>query len=276
MFFFLILLAVVQAITEFLPVSSSGHLVIIQNLDYFKQMSAAIGESSEMFVDIILHVVTLIAVIIFLRKDIIYIVTGFFKSIAEKNLSSPPVLITRNILIASIPAGLAGVLASEFFKSFYASLLPVFVFLIINGFVLIFSKKIPLKDRKIEEMGIIRTLVVGLFQAVAIFPGISRSGMTITGGMLGGLSPNDSAKFSFLMAIPVITGAALLESIKAVSGGIPQEIIFPLLIAALVAVSVALLSLRLLFAIVKQVRINVFGYYTIILGTAGLIYLLLK
>ena len=276
LFFTLILLAVVQALTEFLPVSSSGHLVIIQNLELFDDIFGNIDTSTELFIDIALHIATLVAVIIYLRADIIYIVKGFFQSVAKKEFSAPPVLMARNILIACVPAGLVGVLAGEFLKSFYEALLPVFIFLIINGFILISTKKIPLKNRKIEEMGIIRSLMIGFFQAVAVLPGISRSGMTITGGLLGGLAPNDSAKFSFLMAIPVIAGAGFLETVKAASNGFPQEIILPLLIAMAVAVVIALLSLRLLFAIVKQVRINVFGYYTIVLGIVGITYLLLK
>ncbi|MDR3237235.1 MAG: undecaprenyl-diphosphate phosphatase [Spirochaetia bacterium] len=269
----IIILAIVQAITEFLPVSSSGHLVIIQNFGFFDDIFSA---ETELFIDILLHVATLIAVIIYLRKDIASIIKGFFKSALQRDFSSPEVIIARNILAASVPAGIAGVLLNDFLKQFYVSLLPVFVFLIINGIILISTKKIPIKNRKIEEMSIIRSLMIGFLQAVAILPGISRSGMTITGGLLGGLAPNDSAKFSFLMAIPVIAGAGLLEALKAADGAIPAEVFPPLLAAMVIAVAVALVSLKVLFAVVRQVRINVFGYYTIFVGLAGIIYLALK
>jgi len=267
----IIVLSVVQALTEFLPVSSSGHLVIIQNLGFFNDFSA----KTEFFIDIFLHIATLIAVIIFLRKDLLVIIKGFFVSIANKEFSSPEMLIVRNILIASVPAGIAGVLLNNLLRPFYRSLFPIFVFLIINGIVLISTKKIEIKNRKIEEMSIINSLMVGFFQAVAILPGISRSGMTITGGLLGGLAPNDSARFSFLMAIPVIAGAGFLEILKNGSE-IPSEIFAPLITGMTLAIIVALVSLKILFAMVRQVRINVFGYYTIIVGLAGLIYLSFK
>ncbi|MCL1911960.1 MAG: undecaprenyl-diphosphate phosphatase [Leptospirales bacterium] len=267
----IIALSIVQALTEFFPVSSSGHLVIIQNLGFFNDFDA----KTELFIDIFLHIATLIAVIIFLRKDLAAIIKGFFISIANKNLSSPEVLVVRNILIASVPAGLAGVLLNNLLRQFYSSLFFVFVFLIINGIILITTKKIKIKNRRIEEMGIINSLTVGFFQAAAILPGISRSGMTITGGFLSGLAPNDSAKFSFLMAIPVIAGAGFLEILKSGSE-IPAEIFPPLATAMIVAVIIALFALKMLFAIVRQVRIDIFGYYTIIIGFAGLIYLSLR
>ena len=267
----ILVLSIVQAVTEFFPVSSSGHLVIIQNLGFFNDFDA----KTEFFIDIFLHIATLIAVIIFLRKDIAAMIKGFFTGIANRDLSSPEALIIRNILIASVPAGIAGVLLNDFLRPFYQSLFPVFVFLIINGIILITTKKIKIKNRKIEEMGIIKSLMVGVFQAAAILPGISRSGMTITGGLLGGLAPNDSARFSFLMAIPVIAGAGFLEILKHGSE-MPAEIFPPLVAAMIVAVIIALVSLKILFAMVRQVRVDVFGYYTIVVGFAGLIYLLLR
>lgn len=267
----ILVLSVVQAVTEFLPVSSSGHLVIIQNLGFFNDFDA----KTEFFIDIFLHIATLIAVIIFLRKDLIAMIKGFFIGIANRNLSAPEVLAVRNILIACVPAGIAGVLLNDLLRPLYSSLFPVFVFLIINGIILITTKKIKIKNRKIEEMGIIKSLMVGFFQAVAIVPGISRSGMTITGGLLGGLAPNDSARFSFLMAIPVIAGAGFLEILKNGSE-IPAEIFPPLIVAMIIAIIIALVSLKILFAMVRQVRIDVFGYYTIIIGLAGLIYLSLR
>jgi len=264
----IIILAAVQAVAEFLPVSSSGHLIIIQNLGFFNDFDAR----TEFFIDIFLHIATLIAVIIFLRKDLAAMIKGFFASIANKNLSSPEVLIVRNILIASVPAGMAGALLNDLLRPLYSSLFPVFVFLIINGIILIATKKIKIKNLKIEEMSIINSLVIGFFQAVAILPGISRSGMTITGGFLSGLAPNDSARFSFLMAIPVIAGAGFLEILKN-GNEMPTGIFLPLITGMAIAVIIALAALKMLFAMVRRVRIDVFGYYTIIVGLVGLIYL---
>ena len=274
LFLTLIFLGIVQGIAEFLPVSSSGHLVIFENIECFKSVFSSGGNGMMLFVNVALHVATLIAVIIYLRKDLAFLITGFFTSVARRDYSSPAMKSVINILAASVPAGIIGILLNDIFEKLFSSLLPVFIFLIINGFILITTKKIPLKNRKIEEMGIIRSVVIGFFQALAIMPGISRSGMTIAGGLFNGLEPNDSARFSFLMAIPVIAGAGLIEGIKAAGGGFPSELYLPMLSAMVITIGVALVSMKILFAMVKQVRIDVFGYYTILVGIAGTIFLL--
>lgn len=272
----MLILAAVQAVAEFLPVSSSGHLLILQNTALLGDILNSLTPEAEMLINICLHLATLLAVLIYLRKDVCSILSGFFRNAAAGRFSAPEVLIVRNICIATVPAGLAGVLAGSLFKAVYASLFPVFIFLIINGIILISSKKIPRGSRKLEEMGIIRSVMTGLFQMVAILPGISRSGMTITGGLISGLSPNDAARFSFFMAVPVIAGAGILEIKDAAQGSIPAEILLPLLVSMVAAVLISLASLKLLFALVRQVRIDVFGIYTILAGTAGIICLLLK
>jgi undecaprenyl-diphosphatase len=146
------------------------------------------------------------------------------------------------------------------------------IFLIINGFILIAANKIPSKDRKFKELGVFRSILVGLCQAMAILPGISRSGATLTGGLLCGLEGVEAARFSFLMAIPVIAGAGLLEGLKAVGGTYPSDIFLPILTGMFAAIIVALVSIRILFWIVKNVKLNIFGYYTIALGVSGLIF----
>jgi undecaprenyl-diphosphatase len=113
--------------------------------------------------------------------------------------------------------------------------------------------------------------MVGLCQAIAILPGISRSGLTLTGGLLCGLEGVEAARFSFLMAIPVIAGAGLLEGLKVAGGSYPSYILLPILAGMFAAIIVALVSIRILFWIVKNVRLDIFGYYTILLGLTGLI-----
>ncbi len=272
----MLILAAVQAVAEFLPVSSSGHLLIIQNTSLYRKVLNNLSPETEMLINICLHLATLLAVLIYMRKDVFSILSGFFRNTAAGNFSAPEVLTVRNICIATVPAGVAGIIAGSLFKAVYTSLFPVFIFLIINGIILISSKKIPRGSRKLEEMGIIRSVMTGLFQMVAILPGISRSGMTITGGLISGLSPNDAARFSFLMAVPVIAGAGILEIRNAEPGDFPSELLLPLLVSMVIAVLISLSSLKLLFALVKQVRIDVFGIYTVLAGTAGIICLILK
>lgn len=268
----LLILAAVQGVAEFLPVSSSGHLVLFGEIDFLRDSINVIAENSELFINVSLHIATLIAVLIYLRKDISAILKGAFSGIKEKNYQEPGFRSVIYILAASVPAGLIGILFNDYIEVLFTSEIVSYM-LIINGFILLSTKIIPLKDRKLDQIGVMRAIFTGLFQAVAIIPGISRSGMTITGGMISGLAPEESARFSFLMAIPVIAGAGLLEFVKIAGKGFPDDLIFPLIAAMIIAVIVALISLKILFILVKKVRIDIFGYYTILAGILGVVYM---
>lgn len=268
--FVLFVLAVIQGVAEFLPISSSGHLVIFENIDFFHTTIHRMGDGLLLYINVILHVATLVAVCIFLRKDLVKLVTGSLRALGAGNFRDPDLRSAMYIVCASVPAGLIGILFHDAIESLFSSPKIVFFMLIVNGFILLSTKIIAIKNRQIEEMGMVRALMIGFFQAVAIIPGISRSGMTITGGFLLGMEPEHSARFSFLMAIPVILGAGLLESVKMFGKGAPSGFALPMAGAVVVAVVVALFSLKLLFAMVKRIRIDVFGYYTILAGASGL------
>ncbi len=270
-FLALIILGAVQGITEFLPISSSGHLVILENIHYFKKSLHASGQDINLLINVFLHLATLLAVILFLKNDIYILIKGLFIGLKEKDYSKREIKIVINILAASIPAGLMGILLHSLLKKVFSSATIAFIFLIFNGIVLIATKKIPIKDRNIEEIGIGRSIFIGFCQAIAIMPGISRSGMTIAGGMFAGLKPLEAAKFSFLMAIPVITGAGFLEGVKVAQGSFPKNLLIPFIVSMIITVLVALISLKILFHLVKKIKIDIFGYYTIALGIIGLI-----
>jgi undecaprenyl-diphosphatase len=163
-----------------------------------------------------------------------------------------------------------GLLLRDQIEVLFSSSTSAFAMLILNGIILISTKKIPLRDRQLEETGLVRSIIIGLFQALAIMPGISRSGMTIAGGLINGLKPADSARFSFLMSVPVIAGAGLLEGSKLLGGSYPEEIYAPLALSMVITTIVALFSMKLLFELVKRLRLDIFGYYTIGLGILGL------
>jgi undecaprenyl-diphosphatase len=256
LYFILLLLGIVQGIAEFLPISSSGHLVIMENIPFIKASLESLGDGAILFINVALHVATLAGVVMFLWKDIVALVKGIVLSILEKSPASPAMKTALYILAASLPAGIIGVLFNDFFETVFSTSLCTFICLILNGFILIATKKISIHNRHIDALGLPRSLIVGFFQAFAILPGISRSGMTIAGG---------------LMAIPVIAGAGLLEGIKAAQGSFPPELHLPLAIAMAVAIAVSVVALKVLFYLVKRVRIDLFGYYTIAVGITGLI-----
>ena len=270
MFFALIILGVFQGITEFLPISSSGHLTLLEQIDIIKNLMGGLGDIN-LLINVSLHVATLAAVIVYMRKEIFTIIKGFFVGLIQRDFFNPDFLSGIYILIASIPAGILGFCLKKHIEAVFSSVTIVLIFLIINGFILIAANKIPSKDRKFNELGVFRSIIVGLCQAIALLPGISRSGATLTGGLLCGLEGVEAARFSFLMAIPVIAGAGLLEGLKAAGGSYPSDIFLPILTGMFAAFIVALVSIRILFWIVKNVKLNIFGYYTIALGVSGLI-----
>jgi len=270
-YFTLIILGIVQGIAEFLPISSSGHLVILEQMEFFNRNLREYGPDMNLFINVALHLATLVAIIIYLRHDITNLARGLFQGIMQKRMQSPEIRTIIFIAAASIPAALAGILFNDFFERTFSSASMAFIMLIINGFVLISTKKIPLKNRQLEETGLIKSFIIGVFQAVAILPGISRSGMTIAGGMACGLEGVQAARFSFLMAIPVIAGAGIMEGLSITAGGFNSGFLLPLVLAMCITVAVALLSLKLLFAIVRRIKLDLFGYYTIIVGITGLV-----
>lgn len=267
----LVILGIIQGIAEFIPISSSGHLVLAGQITSFKNGLDDIGAGSFLLINVALHIATLASVILYMRDDILMLIKGFFSGLVQWDIRKKEVQIGIRVLVASIPAGCIGFMLHDALEGLFSSLSAVLVLLIINGIILVSTKIIPTNDRSLEQIGIARTLVVGFCQAVAILPGISRSGMTIAGGMLMGLAPMESARFSFLMAIPVIIGAGLNEGIRAVHNTFPAEMAPALGIAMAVTMGIGLLSLKILFALVKKIRIHIFGYYTIALGLAGLI-----
>ena len=270
-FFALIILGVFQGVTEFLQISSSGHLTLLEQSDIIKNLMGDSGDEINLLINVSLHVATLIAVVIYMRREIFTIIKGFFTGLIKRDFSNPDFLSGIYILIASVPAGIIGFCLNKYIETVFSSVTIVFIFLIINGFVLIAANKIPSKGRKFNELGIFRSIMIGFCQAIAILPGISRSGLTLTGGLLCGLEGVEAARFSFLMAIPVIAGAGLLEGLKVVGGDYPSYIFLPVLAGMFAAIIVALVSIKILFWIVKNVKLNIFGYYSITLGVSGLI-----
>jgi len=269
--FVLIILGIFQGITEFLPISSSGHLALLEQTDTVKNLMGDLSDEMNLLINVSLHIATLLAVVLYMRKEIFIIIKGFFTGLIKRDFSNQDFLSGIYIIIASIPAGVLGFCFHKHIEAIFSSVTIILIFLIINGFILIAANKIPSKDRKFKELGIFRSIMIGLCQAVALLPGISRSGSTLAGGLLCGLEGVEAARFSFLMAIPVIAGAGLLEGLKAAKGSYPSDIFLPILAGMLAAFIVALAAIRILFWIVKNVRLDIFGFYTIALGVSGLI-----
>ena len=274
--FIFIFLGLLQGLTEFLPVSSSGHLVLVEQIPFIKNKLSQVQTDLNLFINIALHFSTLIAILFFLKKDLSLLIKNFFINLNSKNFKAKEIKIAFNIIWASFPAGIIGLGLHQFGSKLFSLPLLVFSLLIINGLALIFSKRIKTKSLQIDNLSPTKSFFIGLTQALAILPGISRSGLTITGGMLSGLEPLEAAKFSFYISIPAILGASLIELVKIDLTSFSFTFLVPLIFSMILTFLTGLIALKLLFYLVKKIRLDYFGYYTIFLGTLGLLFNFLK
>ncbi len=263
-----IILAILQGLTEFLPISSSGHLVLAEHLLGVKKS----GIDFEVFV----HFGTMLSVVLIFWKDIFEILRSFFAKIFQfgrlkENFKSDANFKTSILIIwASIPAGVAGVLFEEKIELAFQNPKLTSLFLIITGIIL-FSTRFA-KNKPEKDFGLASSFFVGVAQAFAILPGISRSGTTISAGMLAGINGVKSARFSFLLSLPAIFGATLLKTKEIVElslfDKLPQ-----LLLSSLIAFVTGYIAIKFLLKIISRGNFSAFAYYCAIVGLIGLIFL---
>jgi len=239
-----IILSIIQGITEWFPVSSSGHLVLMQNIFGFQNLAY----------DVFLHFASLLAIVIIFWKEII----DLFKI---KHRGDFDYLLF--IVIALIPIGLVGYFFNDFIGSLFSNKIYLGLFFILSGIFIYLTKFVNQIIVKKNELGFFDSIIIGLFQTLAILPGVSRSGMTIGSGLFRGLSKRDAIRFSFLMAIPLILGASVLELPDLVMGEINFGI---LLISFIVTFLVSLIVIKLLLRIIESDKFWMFGIYDIVLG----------
>ena len=262
---------IVQGIAEFLPISSSGHLALMQN--FFSK-----GESSNFAFNIALHFATLISVCIVYRKDVYAIIKGFFSLV--KKLFTGKIKQSLNegerlflmLCIATaplVPVKLLGF--DEYVKALTGISWVIGGLLIINGVMLFVSDRLKNSNLAVKDGGYLRPLGVGVVQAIiGVMPGISRSGSTIIGGRILGYSRESAVKFSFLMSIPAILGASVLKLPDMFSQGMGTDMIAPLLVGAAVAAVVGFFAIKLLQYLATK-NFTVFSVYCIAVGAIAIV-----
>ncbi|MFZ1721245.1 MAG: undecaprenyl-diphosphate phosphatase [Microgenomates group bacterium] len=257
------ILGLIQGVTEFLPVSSSAHLVLIQDL---------FGVHHEtLFLETAVHAATLIAVVIYFRKRLLQLRPKDWVILA----------------VGTIPAVIFSLAGSAFITNAFSTTLFVGAMLLITGLINVSidrilekRKKLPASDVSSDDfvdvsLGVSfkNALLIGLFQAVAILPGVSRSGSTILGGLRSGLSRLKAFEFSFLLSIPAISGAMALQGLEVMNSGLPGISVAEVVVAMLAAFLSGMLSLRLLKIMIVRARFEWFGWYC---GIVGIITILLN
>ncbi len=263
---------IIQGLTEFLPVSSSGHLAMLQNITGFGD-----GMDTVAF-NVLLHLGTLVAVAIVYYKDIFGLIKSFFTLCAKifhGNFKMSEYAMHEKLVIYIIIGTLPLVpmmLIEDYLDMVSGYLVVVGALLIFNGLVLMISDRLARGNKTLDEMKPKNALLIGLCQAFALLPGISRSGSTITGGLLNGLERPDAVRFSFLLSIPAILGASVLK-LPALFADIPNpQTLAIYLTGAIVSAIVGVCAIKLLSLISKKSNFRVFSYYCFAVGAFAVIW----
>jgi len=246
-------LGLVQGITEFLPVSSSGHLVLAQH-------ALGLGGAENLTMDLLLHVATLAAVVISFRADLIRLVVGIVSDTGQRRLA-------LLLLAAMIPTGVIALSIRGFITDAFDSPLIVGLLLITTGALLFFAPRLRKGSGELSELRLSNALWIGVAQGAAVLPGISRSGTTICAGMVGGMSGEASARFSFLLAILAISAAMVLNIPGAAS--LADAELSTVGVGMLVAFVAGMVSIRWLMRVARRGRFDGFAYYCWAVGVGA-------
>lgn len=261
------LLGIIQGLTEFLPISSSGHLVL------GKQILGVEVETGITF-EVIVHFGTLCSILIYYRKiiwDLIVSGLKFLKSPAQQK-SDPNVKMIGFILVSMIPAMAIGFTLEEQIESIFSSPILVSVMLIVTGFILYSTRFV---GETLKDVNVPRSFLIGIAQSFAMIPGVSRSGSTISAALWLGVKREEAANFSFLMLIPVIVGAMILEVSDLIEVGLSDAALVNLVVGFLAAFISGYYALKYLIIILKKKGFHYFAFYCWGVGAIGLTYYLL-
>lgn len=253
----------IQGLTEFLPVSSSGHLVIGSELLHFQEQGVVF--------DVCLHLGTLVSVFIVFRHEIIAMIKAPFQYFnGNKDEEVRHFLLWDvYVIVATLPAVFVGLFFKSYIDSFFGSTLIAYCMLIVTGSIMVLAQYVPERDKSLNWW---RSILVGCAQAVAIMPGISRSGSTIFIGMLLGVPRETIARFSFIMSIPAIIGAAVLQMGDLFHNPPTADVAVNLIAGMVMSAVAGYFAIKLLLDVIRKNRLQWFGYYCLLLSSCGLIH----
>ncbi|WP_226668403.1 undecaprenyl-diphosphate phosphatase [Metabacillus litoralis] len=246
-----IILGIIQGLTEFIPISSTGHLYLGRNIFGL--------EEAGLYLDTMLHLGTLIALIV------------FYKDILLKLIRNPFSRISFLLIIGTIPAVIAGLLFNDYFEAISMTGVTIGWEFLVTGLFLWFADSIKNGAKKVEDITLFDSFFIGSFQAIAIFPAISRSGMTIVGALIRKMDKEAAAYFSFLLSIPAICGGVLFQLKDIMSGNVPQISFTSMLIATLAAAIFGYIAVKFMISFVKNKSLKLFAIYVWLLGGTILI-----
>jgi undecaprenyl-diphosphatase len=267
---FSIFAGIIQGLTEFLPVSSSGHLVLFH--DFLK-----FNLPDDLSFDVILHLGTLTALIFFFRKEIWRLILAFLGSFIKWDVkNNNEQRLAWHLFLATMPAAIVGFFLESLIESVFRSSIVVAFSLIVIGVLLYFADSYFSKERSISQLGLNSSLIIGAAQAIALIPGVSRSGITIIAGLSQKLKRQDAAKFSFLLSMPIVFGAGLKKVIDLVSDNSGNIDYLILTLGFLSSAISGYLCIKYFLKFLQSHSLRIFSYYRIVLGIIILLLLYFK
>jgi len=261
-----LVLGVTQGLTELLPISSSGHLILVPWIADWRYLET--HQSFNKTFDVALHLGTLVAVVAYFWNDIVRYVRAWFHSVARRSVKTPDERLAWGVFFATIPAALAGAAGEETIESHLGQPWQIAVFLAVFGVLLWLADRRP-QRRGLDGLGIGTAFAIGVTQILALMPGVSRSGITITSGRFSGLERDAAARFSFLLLVPVVFGAVLYKGVKHVLlESLPPGSTGPFIVGTLAAAAVGLIAIDLLLGYVRRHDYTPFVIYRLLLAAA--------
>jgi undecaprenyl-diphosphatase len=263
-----LLLGVVQGLTEFLPISSSGHLILVPWLqDYtFLQNHEAFNKTF----DVALHAGTLVAAVAYFRVEVVALLRGFWQALRQRAVETQEQRLAVTIAIGTIPAVIAGGLGSSFIDEHLGEPWMIAIQLIIFGALLGYADRMP-ERRNLGDTGLRDGWIIGLAQVLALAPGTSRSGITITAARWLGLDRDAAARFSFLLLIPAVAGATLYKAASAVNEGLPDGVAGPMVVGTIAAAVSGYWAISFLLRLLRTTSYRPFVLYRYAVGVAVLL-----
>lgn len=265
-----IIMGIVQGLSEFLPISSSAHLVFTSNFyKYFKGIEIVQSSNQEVFLDIMLHLGTLIAVLIFFRKEILAIITAFINGIKNKDFSNKDCKCGVYIILGTIITVAIAFPISDFAEKLVYTPIIVSGLLIFTGLLLLFSEFLSKKFENKKNIDLKKSIFIAIAQGIAVLPGFSRSGLTISVGLLQGMERENAAKYSFLLSIPIILGASMVYPFLKID--LAEVVTYnwiAIILGTIVSGVVGFLCIKYFLKFVAKFSLSIFGYYCLIVGIA--------
>ncbi len=264
-----IILGIVQGLTEFLPISSSGHLLLVPWL--FNWHFLLENPDLNKTFDVALHLGTFVAVVLYFWREIGRLLGAWVRSIARRSLAEPEARLAWLLIVSTIPAAIVGVLLEDFITNTLGKPWMIGVAMIVFAGFMYLVDHVAKLDRGLESLTWVDAVLIGAAQALALLPGVSRSGITMMTGLLVRLDRESAARYSFLMSIPVIGGAAAFKGLEVARDGLPSGTAVPFAVGMISAALSGIAAIWFVLAYLKRHNFNLFVVYRIAVGVGVLI-----